>query len=135
MGINDRRQTDMEHKRAERKLADHSDAQWRGYINVTLNDVEKAEYDDWVVLPTIWEQLGDVVMAGCVVTVKWVGAQGHFMASITQRNPESVNAGLCVTARSVDCGKALWRAVFLVLHLGLHSDWAAGRNVADPDRW
>jgi len=46
-----------------------------------------------------------------------------------------VNAGLCVTARSGEAGKALFRALYLVAVLGVDSDWSAGRPIADPDRW
>lgn len=108
---------------------------WRGFINVNLDASQKAQFDDWLATGEVWDILAEVVGSGAHVAVKLDAGSGGFMASITQRNPAHVNAGLAITARSREAGKALFRAVYLVAVLGVDADWAAGKATADPDRW
>lgn len=135
MGINDRRQEAKEAKREAGSAGKSGVAEWRGYINVDLSPDEKAQFDEWMRGDDPWDILTEIAAAGCVVTVKTNAGSTGFMASITQRSPASVNAGLCVTARASSAGKALFRAVFLVASLGVAEDWTKGHEVADPDRW
>lgn len=111
------------------------DATWRGFVNVDLTAGQKSQFEDWVKTGEAWDILDAVVRSGASVGIKRDNGSGGFMASITQRNPDSVNAGLCVTARSSEVGKALFRCLFLVAVVGVEADWTAGRPVADPDRW
>lgn len=108
---------------------------WRGFINVNLDASQKEQFEDWLATGEVWDVLADVVGSGAHVAVKLDASSGGFMASITQRNPAHVNAGLAITARSSEAGKALFRAVYLVAILGVDADWAAGKAPADPDRW
>jgi len=110
-------------------------AEWRGFINVNLDASQKAQFDEWLHTDDPQAVLLDLVSKGCHVAIKLDGSAGTFMASITQRNPASVNAGLAVTARSSNPEKALWRAVFLIAVLGVDTDWNKGQPAADPDRW
>jgi len=108
---------------------------WRGFINVNLDPSQKDQFADWVRTGEPWSVLEAVVGSGAHVAVKLDQGSAGFMASITQRNPTHINAGLCVTARSGDAYKALFRALYLVNVLGVDSDWSGGQAPADPDRW
>jgi len=111
------------------------DAAWRGYINVELSAGLKDQFEDWSHTVAPWLTLEEVTASGCVVSVKRDGAASTFIASITQRNPAHVNAGLCITARSKEAGKALFRALFLVSVMGPDPRWEDHAGLADSDRW
>lgn len=108
---------------------------WRGYINVSLDSARKEEFVTWLTTDDPWEALAECVSSGCQVSLKYVGAEGVFLASATQRNADHVNAGLCVTARAQTADKALMRVLFLYRVLGSDGSWEAVQPVADPDRW
>jgi len=110
-------------------------AEWRGYINVNLDASQKAQFDDWMRTDDPWDVMAAVVASGAYIAVKLNQDGGGFLASVTQRNPGHINAGLAVTARAGEAGKAMFRALFLVAVLGVDADWAAGKPPADPDRW
>jgi len=110
-------------------------AEWRGYINVNLDASQKAQFDDWMRTDDPWDTMLSVVTSGAQISVKYNPDGGGFLASVTQRNPGHVNAGLAITARGSEPGKAMFRALFLVAVLGVDVDWAAGKSPADPDRW
>lgn len=120
---------------ARRREQKNGVAEWRGFINVNLDASQKSQFDDWVASGDPVEIMADAVASGCHIAIKLNQDGGGFMASITQRNPASVNAGLAVTARSGEAWKALYRALFLVAVLGVDADWGKGQAPADPDRW
>lgn len=111
------------------------DVDWRGFINVNLNADQKAQFDIWATTSEPLDILEEVVSAGCHIAVKINHDGGGFMASVTQRNPASVNAGLAVSARSGEAWKALYRVLFLIAVLGVDADWGKGQPPSDPDRW
>lgn len=135
MGINDRMQDEKEARREARGKGKVPDAVWRGYINVELPPSVKAQYDDWVHTSEPWDLLAAIVDSGCVVTLKKNTGSSGYLGTVTQRDAANVNAGLCVSARSSDAGKALLRAVFIVGYLGVDDDWTKTQAPADPDRW
>jgi len=135
VGANDRKQSAREDARARAAKKAQGDAGWRGYVNVALTAGQKAEFLDWSRTPEGWEVLRAVVEDGCVVGVKGNPSGGGFLASVTQRNPDSVNAGLCVTARAAAPDVALFRVLYTVLFLGATTSWEDVAPVADPDRW
>lgn len=123
-------------KRAARRSGGGAgQAEWRGYINVQLSDDDKAQFDEWMRGDDPWETLTEAALAGVVCSVKRDGEKRTFLASLTQRNAGSVNAGLCVTARGKSAGVALFRCVFLVARLGVSARWEDGAALADDDRW
>jgi len=135
MGNNDRTQNAREEASAARRARDRADAQWRGYVNVVVSDALKAQFDDWARTDEPWVLLGELATSGCVVSVKAGSDAGTFLATITQRTAGHVNAGLCISARAGEAGKALFRALFCVSIMGPDPDWSAFGRVADPDRW
>lgn len=108
---------------------------WRGYINVSLNAQQKAEFDDWAHTEDTWLALSEAVSSGCQLGLKYQAGEACFLASLTQRTEGHVNAGLCVTARSVTADKALLRVLYLYRLLGSDGPWEAVQGVADPARW
>lgn len=136
MGVaGDSRLDKQDKARSARSGKNGGDADWRGFINVSLTAADKALFDDWMRTDDPWDCLTEVVSDGAQISVKANGAEGGFMASVTQRRAGHINAGLCVTARAGEPGKALFRALFLVRRLGVEADWAEGQALADPDRW
>lgn len=110
-------------------------ADWRGFINVDLDASQKAQFEDWMRTDDPWDTIDKAVSSGCHISLKINHDGGGFVASVTQRNPGHVNAGLAVTARAKEAGKAMFRAVYLVAVLGVDADWGAGQTPADSDRW
>lgn len=135
MGTNDRRQSAREAAREQSAKKAQSEAGWRGYVNVALTVEQKADFLEWSRTPEGWEVLRAAIDDGCVVGVKGNPSGGGFLASVTQRSPASVNAGLCVTARAAAPDVALFRVLYIVLFLGVTTSWEDVAPVADPDRW
>lgn len=135
MGANDRVQDAKEARKAAARKAAGGEADWRGYVNVDLSAVQKAQFDDWAATGVPWDVLEEVGCAGVVVTVKLEKGAAGFIASATQRNAESLNAGLCVTARAKTAGKAFMRLLYTLDIVGASGDWTRGQPVADPDHW
>lgn len=135
MGTNDRAQDSREAKKAAARKGSGGEAEWRGYVNVELSAAQKAQFDDWAATGAPWDVLEEVGCAGVVVTVKVEKSGTGFIASATQRDTASLNAGLCVTARARTAGKAFMRLLFTLEVVGPSGDWTRGQPVADPDRW
>lgn len=111
------------------------DAPFRGYVNVNLSEEQKLAHDDWAASASMWERFGDEVANGVNVSVKRERGKGSFVASATQRDPASPNAGLCVTARGRDAATALTRLLFTLTVLSHKPRWEDTQPMADPDRW
>ena len=122
-------------EKARERERDNGLAEWRGFINVNLDPSQKSQFEEWVRTDEPWDVLGELVGSGAHIAIKPDAGGGGFMASVTQRNPLHVNAGLCITARSREAPKALFRAVYLAFVLGVNPDWRKGQAPADPDRW
>lgn len=135
VGVNDRAQDARNARKAAARKVVGGEAEWRGYVNVDLSAAQKAQFDDWAATGAPWEVLEEVGCAGVVVTVKLEKGATGFIASATQRDPASLNAGLCVTARAKTAGKAFMRLLYTLEVVGPSGDWTRGQPVADPDRW
>lgn len=129
--------TDGKDKAARKssKVVKGWDAEFRGYINLNLSDEQKAGYEAWAESASFWEALEAFTGDGCNLSLKWVGKEGHFLASATQRREDSPNAGLVVTARGKSAGTALGRVLFTLTILARHERWEDTQPLADPDRW
>lgn len=110
-------------------------AEFRGYINVNLSDDQKAEYVHWAASSSYWEALEYQLSAGVNLSVKRSLKEGCYIASGTQRDERSPNAGLCVTARGKQGDVALGRLLFTLTILTKHERWEETQSVANPDRW
>lgn len=116
-------------------LGEGYDAQFIGYINLTLSQEQKDMFDAWVASAASSEQFEAFVADGVNVSVKFEPRSGGFLASATQRRVGSPNAGLCVTARGRNASVALWRCVYSVTILSRAERWTDVQPLADPDRW
>lgn len=124
--------------RAARKSAsvgDGYDADFRGYINLSLSDADKAHFDDWWAGSEPWETLEAVTADGVNLAIKKDPRSEGFLASATQRRRGSPNAGLCVTARGRTAAIAWGRLLFSLWVLSAKESWEATQPMADPDRW
>jgi hypothetical protein len=110
-------------------------AEFRGYINLNLSDEQKAAYDTWASSGSLWEALEAQVESGVNVSLKRDAKSGGFLASATQRDPLSPNAGLVVTARG-KLAQVAWGRVLFCLTILSHSErWEDTQPLANPDRW
>jgi hypothetical protein len=110
-------------------------AEFRGYINLSLSDEEKSAWEAWSVTPDVWACLDAQVEQGVNIAVKRERATNGYVASATQRDPSSPNAGLCVTARGRGAGVALTRVLWCLAVLGRSDRWEDTQPLANPDRW
>lgn len=113
---------------------EHYNAEFKGYINVALLDEEKDLMPAWLESVDFDEEIRYWCGDGCVLSMKLDPKTGNYMASATQRNEESTNAGLAVTARAGNPVKALYRLLYILSILGRGS-WQDVRPMADPDKW
>jgi hypothetical protein len=117
------------------KVGAADDAVFRGYINKDLSEEEKSAYPAWAASSSYWEALQGFTDAGVNLSLKRERKSGGFLASGTQRNPESVDAGLCVTARARNAADALGRLLFILTLLSRSYRWEDDTPLSDPDRW
>jgi len=113
---------------------DHYNAPFKGYINVNLTENQRDALPIWLREQDITALLRGWCATGLVVSMKLDSKTGNYMASATQRNEESHNAGLAVTARGNQPVKALERLLFILSILG-QGKWEDVQPMADPDRW
>jgi len=119
----------------QKQVGESYDAVFRGYINLNLNETEKALYEAWVVSDAYWATLEREVADGVNISLKIEPKQGGFLASATQRRVGSPNAGLVVTARGRNATIALGRVVYCLAVLERSPAWEDTQPMADPDRW
>lgn len=110
-------------------------AEFVGYVNLQLSDDEKAVWAAWADTTAVWDVLQHQVSVGVNVSIKRERAKGGFLASATQRDPASPNAGLCVTARGRTAADAFTRVLFCLSVLDRTESWLDTQQVASPDRW
>jgi hypothetical protein len=111
------------------------DAEFRGYINLSLTEAERTQFDVWVEQAGFAPTLNAQCASGVNFAVKADPKSSGFLASATQRRSSSPNAGLCVTARGRDAVTALLRCVYSVAVLDRTERWEDTQPLADPDRW
>lgn len=115
-------------------LAIRYSAEFVGFVNVSLTDEEKAEYEDWSVDANLWAWLNEVAADGGVVSIKLDPKSGGFMAALTHRRVGGVNEGRCVTMRSKDAAVALMRLMF-VCETKLPERWSDYLQERGGDQW
>jgi len=111
------------------------DAAFRGYVNLNLNDAEKEGYAQWANPDNVFTVFASNVALGVNVSVKRERKSDGFLASATQRDPQSVNAGLCATARAKDAVTAFGRLMYVLDILSRSENWTDTAPLANPDRW
>lgn len=119
----------------QNSVGGRDDAVFRGYINLNLSEEQKAGHDAWASSASMWERFADEVAGGVNISVKREPEKGSFLASGTQRDASSPNAGLVVTARAKDAPTALTRLLYTLTILSHKPRWEDTQPLADPDRW
>lgn len=114
---------------------DKDNADFRGYINLNLSDEQKQHFDVWRESAAPFDTLDAFVADGVNLALRREKGGESFLASATQRRVDSVNAGLCVTARGRDPWTALSRLLFVLTTLGIRDSWESKQPIANPDRW
>lgn len=117
------------------KVAPVDNAEFRGYVNLELSDEQKSAFEAWAQSQAYWEALEGFVSTGVNLSLKREQKHGGYLASATQRDPSSPNAGLVVTARGREATVALGRVLFCLTILARHERWEETQPVANPDRW
>jgi hypothetical protein len=126
---------DVNHGDTGRPVGSVYDAAFRGYINLNLSPEQKASFEAWSQGSSPWDVLEAQVADGVNIALKLDHKGGVFLASATQRRVGSPNAGLVVTARASEAGKALSRLLFCLVILSHQERWEDVQPLADPDRW
>lgn len=123
--------------RAARKrlpLGPDVEAPFRGFVNVNLTDAQKADFETWQSVVDVGAHLDHWCATGLVLSLKRDRNGGGFQGAATDRNPASVNAGLCVTMRGRSVYVALLRVLY-VLDSVLGQDWEAYLASQGEDKW
>lgn len=121
--------------RKQAKVDGVDNAEFKGYINLDLSEEQKELYPAWAQSEAYWEALQGFTEIGVNLSLKRERKTGGFLASATQRDPDSPNAGLCVTARGKDAPTALGRVLYILTVLSREERWEAVQPMANPDRW
>src|SRR3954462_12338537 len=121
--------------RKQDKVGSLDGADFRGYINLNLSDEQKEAYVLWAASGSFWEALEYNTGAGVNLSLKRDAKGGGFLASATQRDSNSPNAGLCVTARGKDATTAWGRVLYCLTILNRKARWEDTQPLANPDRW
>lgn len=111
------------------------DAPFRGYVNLSLTDDEKAASVSWCDSGSLWETFSFVVEDGVNLSIKRDPKSDGYIASATQRRSGSPNAGLVVTARGREAVVAFGRVLFCLAILYRKERWEDTQPIANPDRW
>lgn len=135
MGMNDRVERKTKARAKPGSVGQGTDAAFRGYINVNLSDDQKAAYEKWSASGSLWEALEFNVASGVNLSLKADPRSDGFLASATQRNPSSPNAGLVVTARGGAAVVAWGRVLYVLTILNKRDRWEDTQPLANPDRW
>lgn len=111
-----------------------SDAKFAGWVNVTLTDTQKSQFEDW----TASENWGDYLAAheqlGITHTIKWQPEENCFLAKAYMADPKHVSGGFAVTMRAKDPSTALARVVYVVETI-LGTDWKRYAVTKKPTDW
>lgn len=110
-------------------------AEFRGFINVNLSDEQKELYVSWATEETLRDAADYQVTSGVNLSLKRERKVGGFLATATQRDPRSPNAGLCVTARGKTAATAWGRVLFILSVLSEFERWEDTQPLANADRW
>lgn len=121
--------------RKPRQVGGLDNAEFRGYINVSLSEEQKASYEAWAASAAFWEALEFNCSLGVNISLKRDLKSEGYLASATQRDPASPNAGLVVTARGREAGTAWGRVLFCLTILNHAERWEDVQPLATPDRW
>lgn len=117
------------------QVATSHEATFRGFVNVDLSESDKRDFVIWSETAGWWDVFQSQSRDGVAISTKYSDKEKCFLSSGTQRRTSSPNAGLVVTARSAEPGKAFMRLLYILMMLGKKERWEFTQPIADPDRW
>jgi len=137
MGVNDRANERKAAKKTQTARGKAVQDGWKGFVNVELNDLQKAECKLWRAHPEkIWNVIWDLEAAGYKLTISCDDRNGTHNVSMTCREPKDINMGMTLTGRGGDVQSAV--AAFAYKHsVILEGDWGivgvAAPRITDED--
>ena len=109
-------------------------AEWRGFVNAELTEIHK---EDLRANPFKLEEIGEcfatMIADGCKMTISYDGKNSSYVASCTDRAPDSMNAGLTVSARGstvINATQALMYKITIILK---DTPWADNSRQTGPE--
>jgi len=85
-----------------------------GYVNVTLTDEDKDDYDSWFAhSDTVSDDYLDAFEKGYQLTLKFDHENDCYNCSISNWNVECEDSGVIYTAKSGSVDGAIWKAVYV----------------------
>ncbi len=100
--------------------------EFRGYVNYSPTQQDKAEFDTWASSGEVWyDAVPSLLQSNYKLSVAYDDNNEAFRASVFAQNPADVNAGWCLTMRAADPVTAIMRVLFVheVVMGGDWSDW------------
>lgn len=125
---------EIEKKANKRQASNNS---FRGFVNHTLTKEDKKDYAQWALtVDVLGNELPTLLEDGYRITFSIDQRASAFMAAISTKDEESVNANLVLTARAgTEPLEAAARALFLHYHV-LAEVWPPpGATEAYTDEW
>lgn len=108
--------------------------EWKGYVNLSLTDGQKAGFSAWIVGTEIWENaVPTLIEGGYVVSIAYDDYNQSVVAGLYCVNPDDPNAGWKLTARGEYPDVALSRVVYIHLVL-LEGNWSDSFH-PEADAW
>jgi len=107
-------------------------AEYSGFANYDPTEKDKQRFDVWLEVTDVWEKLQEYTELGYKFTFSVEPRTGTSMATTMCRDEQSVNAGLMVSARSTDVGRALTKLLFIVDQC-LGVEWSVSAPAAGRD--
>jgi hypothetical protein len=108
--------------------------EWRGYVDYTLKDSDKAMFLEWASGKDVWDnEVPSLVEDGYKVSVSHDSYHSTCIGTIYCPIAGHENAGWCLTARHSDPGTAIYRVVFLHF-IVLEGNWNTEDTYSD-DNW
>lgn len=97
---------------------------FRGYVNYTPNEQDKAQLKEmlsggW----DAWGEITDILTGGYKISISWDGYHDCFSAALYCTDEGNGNSGWNLPARASDPYSALVRAIFLHVYI-LSGDWS-----------
>lgn len=110
---------------------------FRGYVNLTLNDTDKRLFDEWLSnVEAVAGGINTVIEGGYRLSVSFDKRHDCFTGSLYCQVPGEANAGYSLSIKGGDVFTAIQR-VFFVHLVVLGGQWPTADNKApyNPDDW
>lgn len=109
---------------------------WKGFINIYMDAIAKEHFlsEEWHTDDEIPDLLNSLIATGHALSLKWDSKSECFMSAMRGENPDSPNAGYCVTSRHPDALTALHLALYKH-YIMCDCDWTQYAKLEDGKGW